>query len=221
MNAVKERNYSIDLLKFICMLGIIILHLTGQGGLLKLSVNNYITVNIYRIINNIFLASVNVFCIITGYLYAEKKKTHCKNVIDIIFTMIFYSIIITVVFYSFDFYNVRNLGKLELLRSLFPPMVGRYWFVTCYVFLFFMINYINKFLNILNKKQHRILIIIIFVFFSLFSEMGAYDYFRIQWGYSPFWLIYLYMIGSYIKKYKIKISYLLRIFCLIIISFII
>lgn len=33
-NNLKSRNYNIDVLKFICMLSIIIIHLIGKGGLL-------------------------------------------------------------------------------------------------------------------------------------------------------------------------------------------
>lgn len=201
-----SRNYSIDLLKFISMLGIIIVHITGRGGLINSSVNNILTINIYRTINNVFLVSVNIFCLITGYLYINKSKIRYRNIVEIILSMVFYSIIITAIFYGLNLYDVRDMGIKYLINSLFPSMVGRYWFITCYIFLFFMIPYINKFLLAISKENFKKLLITVFVFFCIFEEIGLYDFFRIEWGYSPFWLIYLYMVGSYIKMYDLKIS---------------
>ena len=198
------RNYSIDFLKFICMYGIIILHLTGQGGLISFS-NNLFSESIYRVINNVFLVSVNVFCIITGYLYVD-KKTNNKNIVSYIIMTLFYSLLITSIFYSFNLYNVRSNGLLYFINSIFPSMIGRYWFITCYILLFFLIPYINKFIKVIKKNDYIKLLFVLFILFCIVSDFFAFDYFRLSWGYSPFWLIYLYLIGAFIKKYGFNIS---------------
>ena len=215
-----KRENSIDLLKFICMIGIILVHLTGRGGLINPTNNNFITYNFYLLFNNILRISVNIFCIITGYLYITKKNIKTKNIINIIINVLLYSSIIVLIFYTFNLFNVRNLGKLYLLNSIFPSMIGRYWFITCYFFLFFMIPYINYFLSKLTKEQFKLLLIILFILLCIIPELFCYDYFRIENGYSPFWLIFMYMVGAYIKIYNINITSKNEIISMIIITLI-
>ena len=95
---------------------------------------------------------------------------------------------------------------MYFINSLFPAMAGKYWYITSFILLFFMIPFINFFINNIKKKNLKMLLIILFVMFCVISDVFAYDYFRIINGYSPFWLMYLYMIGAYIKKYGIGID---------------
>ena len=89
-----------------------------------------------------------------------------------------------------------------MIRSYFPVFDGKYWYIVCYTFLFFLIPYINEFINSLSKEKHFKFLIIVFILLSVLPNMFfLVDFFRVNNGYSPFWLIYLYMIGAYIKKY--------------------
>ncbi len=205
-NGKVVRNNNIDLLKFLCMIGVVLVHLTGQGGLVEYPNNNFFSYNIYLLINNILRNSLNVFCIITGYLYISKINIKFKNIINVLSNIVFYSFIIVFIFYFLNLFNIRNLGFMYLINSLFPSRIGRYWFITCYILLFFMIPFINHFINSISKKTFKILLIILFIMFCIIPEFLCYDFFRLNYGYSPFWLIYLYMIGAYIKIYGINLN---------------
>lgn len=205
-NNLKSRNYNIDVLKFICMLSIIIIHLIGKGGLLVTVSEKKIDDNIYIVISNLLMISVNIFCIISGFLYVNKKEINNTNIIKIIFDIIIYSIIITSIFYTTNLFGIRNLGINYMLDSIFPSKIGRYWFITCYIFMFFIIPYLNIFLQNISKEKLKKLIIIIFFMACILQELCMYDLFRLKWGYSPFWLIYLYIIGAYEKKFGIEID---------------
>lgn len=199
MEEVKKRKYSIDLLRVISMIGIIMIHVINQGGVLKnidILSANYVIINI---LNTLVMCSVNLFAMISGYLYIKKNKFNYKSIVNLILTVFFYSVIITIIFYGFNLFNVRQEGIKRLVYSLFPAIAGRYWYITCYVFLFFMIPYMNKFILNFEKDEFRNFIFVTFILFSALSMFGVFDFFRINSGYSPFWLIYCYFVGAYIK----------------------
>lgn len=70
-----------------------------------------------------------------------------------------------------------------------------------------MIPYLNLFLKSLTQKTYKKLLIILFILLTIIPSVCFHtDFFRIKNGYSPFWLIYIYMIGAYIKLYGIKLN---------------
>lgn len=201
-----KRNLGIDLLRALAMFGIVSLHLLGQGGIvhnLPPSSPNYY---IFWVIEILCMCSVNIFGIITGYMYIKKEKYNSKRIIDLLITVIIYCLIITIIFYAFNICNIRMYGITEFIKGVFPPFVQGYWYITCYTLLFFLIPFINKLLTNITKKEHMTIISILFIAFCIISTFITKDALRIQYGYSPFWLMFCYIIGAYIKLYDIKKS---------------
>ena len=204
---MKQRIIGIDLLRILSMLGIIGLHIMNQGGIMNNANLNSISYIVYLILLGVFFTSVNIFGIISGYLNIEKTENKNKRIIELIFTVLFWSIVITGIFYCFNLFNFRQGGIKEVLCGVFPSIVGNYWYITCYVLVFFMIPFLNNFLNGIDRKTYKKLLFVLFIMFCIIQNLCAHtDLFRIEYGYSPFWLMYLYMIGGYIKKYGIIIS---------------
>lgn len=219
---VKKRVIGLDILRFLSMLGIIGLHVINNGGILNSLTPHSYKYYIVLLVVIIMYASVNIFAILSGYLYIKQKNVKNKNIINLIFILLFYCFLIPTIFYSFNFYNVRSLGIVELVTNIFPFIIGRYWYIICYIFVFFMIPFINNFINNIDKEKFKKLLIILFILFTIIPNVfGFIDFFRIENGYSPFWLIYLYMIGAYIKLYldtykdrkKLMITLILSIVC--------
>lgn len=74
--------------------------------------------------------------------------------------------------------------------------------------LFFFIPFINRLLDSLDQKEHRALCITIFALFSVATMFNLHDYdpFNLVSGYSVIWLVCLYIIGAYLKKYPLNLS---------------
>ena len=193
-----KREYQLDLLRILSMLGIVGLHILYQGGALRFvtpySVNYYLC----WIIEIILMSSVNIFALLTGYLYITKNSLKTKSIINLIATVLFYCISITLLFICLK----SDLKVKDIIIGFFPPIAGKYWYITSYIFLFFMIPYLNKFINSISQKQFKKLLSILFILLTVVTTFGLKDYFKIGNGYSPFWLIYMYMIGAYIKINK-------------------
>ncbi len=199
MSAVKERNHGIDILRVLSMLCIICLHVLNNGGGLVDSQNLDVTSAILRFFISIAYCSVNVFAMITGYLYIQRSSVKCSNLVKLIVTMFFYCIIATALFFVFKRDAFSDLKTI--LYSVFPPIAGKYWYFVCYTLVFLLIPSLNKFVSVISKKQYSSLIVMLFVLFSVISTVGLNDYFRINTGYSPFWLIFCYLVGGYVKLY--------------------
>lgn len=194
-----KRYYGLDILRVMSMLGIIGLHILGKGGVLDSSKTNIVPSLESSLLNILFYSAVNIFAMLTGYLYINKSEFKRKRIVSIIFITLFWNISILVFYLIMHPSLISN--KALIIKAIFPPIAGRGWYITSYIFMFFLIPYINKGLNSINEKAHKKLIIILVLFLSIITSFGFKDYFAINYGYSPFWLIVCYIIGAYIKKY--------------------
>lgn len=193
---VIERNYGIDLLKIVSMLMVLILHLLGAGGIL------YGTTGIRNSVVWAFevasFCAVNCYALISGYVMCESKvKIH--NIINLWLQVACWNILFTAIFYGF---NVINFSKESFLKSLLPVSCGQLWYFKAYFMLFFFIPALNIILDRIEKKKLRNILLIGFFLCSLLPTIWNRDIFIFNKGYSPIWLMYLYLIGAYIKKYN-------------------
>ena len=205
---MKTRNIGLDLLRVLSMMGIIGLHIMNQGGIIENASIFSVDYVLYLILLSMLYTSVNVFGLLSGYLNVEKKNNKNERIIELLSILLFWSFIITVVYYTFDIFAFKSLGMIEVVKSMFPPIAGGYWYLTSYILLFFMIPYINRFVITIDRKIYKRLLIILFILFCIIPNIFIHtDFFKLEYGYSPFWLIYMYMIGGYIKLYGINIKY--------------
>ncbi len=181
------------------MLSIVCLHIINAGGGYTNS-NGFVDNLLWMIFYIIIVSSVNIFAMLSGYLYSNKTTIKNKNIVSLLLNTIFYYFLITAVFVIF---SKDTLSIKDIITGIFPPMFGKNWYIVCYVFMFFCIPYINLFVKEIPKKAFEKLLILLFVLLSIVPTFGLYDYFRTNYGYSPWWLIYCYMIGSYIKLYDL------------------
>lgn len=189
---MKERNYGLDLLRIFAMCGIVGLHIINAGGVLKSYDFSCIPV---EVLNILMMCSVNIFAMLSGYLYINIKIKY-KSIIELILITLFWCISIFIA--ARLMFPQIFIGIKIYLISLFPPLFGRYWYLTSYVFLFFCIPFINILLNTLTSKQRKQLLIILFVLLSVITTFLKTDFFKVSDGYSPIWLIFCYCIGAQI-----------------------
>ena len=128
-----------------------------------------------------------------------------SRIVELIFVTFFYSVSITLIFYVFNLYNFRIYEIKEIIFSLFPAAIGRYWYIISYIFVFFMMPYLNFIVDKLEQKHFKNMLIIIFVMLSIIPNIFfQIDFFRAMNGYSALWLLYCYLIGLYLKKYGLS-----------------
>lgn len=194
----EERNAGIDLLRMIAMVLVVALHVLAQGGVMNVAME---TSNFHyyslKAIQAIGSCAVPIYAIISGYV-GVGKKWKPSNLINLVFTALFYTIGFSIVFYLL---KPNEIG----VGGMFKAMIPDYWYLMCYFGLFLFMPLLNNVLVNMSKKGLFYVLLALFLFFSctspIFMVMGR-DPFRLVEGSSVIWLMFLYLIGGYLKLYR-------------------
>lgn len=202
---MRERKINLDLLRVLSMLFIVSLHYLGVGG----AYYNIYDGNLAGITPNYLLASwlealsivgVNCFVLISGY-FLINSTFKWKKVKQLYFTTIFYSVAFFIVYTIF-----YGMSVGAAVSSFLPISMSTYWFITVYLILYLISPYINILCNNLSQAQHRNLILILIVVFSVWKCVLPFaETIDDRKGYSLTWFIVLYLCGAYINKYGLKL----------------
>ena len=193
---IRQRDMNFELLRIISMLFIIALHYIEHSRLvekIEMYSFNYIFIDAVRALAMI---AVNLYVLISGY-YMIQSKIKIKKVIYIWALTLFYSIIMLIA----SIFLGRRQQIVTIIKALLPFSAGIYWFVTAYMALYILIPFLNKLLLNLSKKQYQLILIILFgiivVVKSIFPDNNYIE--PSVNGNSVSWLIYVYMLGGYIR----------------------
>ena len=86
-----SRNYGIDLLRIVSMLMVVILHVLGQGGVLKTSAPLSVGYEIAWFLEIMCYCAVNCYALISGYVGVGSKFKY-SNIVNIWLQVIWYSV---------------------------------------------------------------------------------------------------------------------------------
>lgn len=202
IGAESNRQYGIDFLKIISMLMIVLLHILNHGGVLK-ELNSFSAqYAAAHFLQCMAVCAVNVYVMISGYLYVE-KDFKLQNIVRLWITVLFYSVTLPLLLK----FSGQDIGIKTILSGFFPILRSQYWFFTQYFALFFMIPVLNWVIkNRQLAKRTLITLVLLLAVLPVFA-LGK-DLFRVSDGYSFIWFIVLYLCGGYIKEYHVdtKIS---------------
>lgn len=202
-NQNDKRNYGIDLLKIISMIMIIVLHITGQGGMLENTATLSSQYNILWLLRAMCFCCVNCYALATGYLMYQRKVKY-SNIIYLYLQVVFYMAIISAIYFFIDPSLITFRSFIDII---FPFAHDDYWYFTAYFGMFFFIPYLNILMEKLSKKQGTKLILVIVFIFTILPLIFDSDIFKMNSGYSMFWLISMYLLGAYFKKYSLEINF--------------
>lgn len=192
-----QRNYGIDLLRLVAAFYVIILHTINKGGIyhttLPFSFQNYacdlLLIGSY--------CAVNIFGIISGYVgYREKQtKLSYSGYLPLWLTVVFYSVIITVVYMC-----IRPVAvtREDLIISLFPVSKNLYWYFSAYTLVFFLAPFLNRMVCQSTDGELKLLFLLICCVVAMIEYLG--QSFSMENGYSAIWLLLLYLVGAIMKK---------------------
>lgn len=194
-----SRNYGIDLLRIVSMYMVCFLHVLGQGGILDATSSNRISNRVAWFFKIAACCGVNCFSLISGYVGC-RSSFKPRNLFCLWLQAVFYSFGITLAFW---FACPSSISLKELLKSLFPICTEKYWYLTAYALIFFLMPQMNF---LLEKQPQSILRRFIWIFFGIFSVLAMMPLLSriaspITFGYSAIWLAYLYMIGGFVRIY--------------------
>lgn len=194
---MKKRNTGINLFKLFSMFMIALLHVLGMGGITGAAAGTSSYYPVYLMQNAAFCA-VNCYALVSGYLMLG-KKIKPSRITELWFEVFFYSVSISAIMMIVyrDLFSARNI-----VYAVTPIISNQYWYMTSYFMMYLFVPMMNKFADAVNKKVFTATIVVILVL-TTGSLMIKQDGFRLNDGYSPIWLMIMYLVGAYMKKFGV------------------
>ena len=194
-----KRNFGVDIARIMSMFMVVVIHNLNQGGVLRntTSVTGYLSS--YELFN-LSIVAVNVFALITGYVYSG-KGIKLKRVVGLYLEVLFLSVF-SLVIYTLFFGLPKNV---DIIKSMFPLLTGVYWYYNAYVGFVLIEPILRIGVNSLTRNN-LLRILVVMLLFAGF--VGFIDNSFLQRGYSIEWLVILFIAGNVIKKYSGEISHI-------------
>ena len=193
----RNRQSNFELMRIISMVFIVICHLvTRTTLLLNCTPSLFLAI---RFIQLFITVHVNSFILITGY-FQYKKQPSQKKAISLLGTSWFYRILFVILFTGL---NIVQLTKREIYEEVYPLDITDYWFINAYFALIFLAPFINKLIEKLTQQEHRKLILISLLLFSIIPNI-SYQMTIQNNGFTVIQFVMIYIIGAYFGKYPLK-----------------
>lgn len=205
---MKNRHFSLDLIKACACFLVVLVHFSKYSGLYVNTINSP-SLFLQVCVRWFAFICVPLFLLATGYLQCEKgiSKKFYRSLLPLLAT---YAVIALACFFFRKFYLMENLdyfggGLIGLLNFTAHPYA---WYVEMYVGLFLLIPFLNLIHSNLQTKRQELLIIGVlllitsaFTLLRSFTVQGTALNISTDWWETAYPITY-YFIGAYIRKYQ-------------------
>lgn len=202
---MKNRESNFELMRVISMLLIVMYHILVHGNYIN-NCSQESLKTFYTIVDFFTLVHVNSFVLLSGYF---QSKNHFKlhKLLSLFIQVIFYSEVLLVVASKIG--TATNVTVAMHINNFLPSTISNYWFINFYIIVYILSDYLNKFINKLDYKEFKYLLIVLFVIFSILPYFSGQK-FLYNTGFNFYNFIFLYFIGAFLRLYPLKKSELLN-----------
>jgi len=190
-NSPAARKSSIELLRIIAMIFIVLSHSSVHGCFpsvdSKVSLNNYFLD--WLVLGNL---GVDIFIIISGY-FLSTKEFKIQSIKKLLAQVYFFSYFCIAV----SFLLGNEVSFLDFVRSIFPVVTVQYWFFTVYIILLIFTPHINAFVKAITRKK---LFYCLAAIIALQSVLALFPTKSIP-GFALLEFVMFYCIGAYLRNY--------------------
>jgi len=201
---IKKRNSSIELLKVIAIILIILSHCAQSVE--KVQNVNFISSiasnNTTFIILNILMCCGQIgniiFIICSAYFLMDSNITKKEKVLNMILDTFTISMLWLI---PFIFLNI-DVSTNDLLVQFAPITYQNNWFIGCYILLYLIHPFLNIIIHKCSQKQLLRICLTMFVLYSCIQFFLSWKYYFNE----LIGFIYIYFIVSYVKLYMKKFT---------------
>lgn len=192
----RKRLVGISLLRVFAMLMIVMLHLLGHGGVLDATVRDTPQYGAAWLLEVAAYSAVDIFGLISGYV-GYGGRHGLSAAVRLCCTTLFFCVLVTGFALAF---GVR-MGPAELIGSLVPPAIGKYWYLTSYLCLYPFMPLLDMIVDRLSETKARVLVGVIVALLCIVPTLIMNDFAGTKRGYSACWLAALYVLGACARRH--------------------
>lgn len=200
---VTSRNYSLDLLRIVAMLMIVLFH--ACCGPINYNFLNDFNKVIFSFLLHFGQIGVTLFMLITGYFSYKSTKKHKDKIIYILYSIWFFFLFNILLFLVFK-------GKYQIDEYFVLPISSyMFWYASSYVVILLLAPYFNKLIKIISRSEHKNILVILFVVLTVCPTLYSFYNGVVENGWiftRFFWFVFMYFLGSYISKYQAESNFL-------------
>lgn len=191
------RQSNIELLRILAMFLVLVIHaIMNCGGITADNFGSNPANAITRtVIHALSAVCVNVFILISGWFGI---KSSLKGFLKFAFQCLYFSFGI----YLFMIATGNAHLSVDGIRTCLFLKPPHYWFIPAYVALYILSPILNSFIDKASKTTLRNTLVAFFVFQTIWGWTGAAKF--IEFGYSSFSFIGLYLLARYLRLYPCK-----------------
>lgn len=193
-----ERIIGVDIAKIIAMFFVVAIHISGYG-LKELDAGmSYGGVEFVRIVcRTIFMSCIDIFAIASGFVGIVAAPSLQK--ILRLWGRVAITGALGVLIASIVTSGAVNIK--DFLRAFFPVVTGQYWYMTSYFMLMLVMPIVNLGLMAIEQVAFKRLLFVVIFITSVCSIAYSDCILGLCAGYSFEWLLVLYMLGAYIRRF--------------------
>lgn len=199
MSERKSRDANLDMLRIVSMLLIIFLHSIDHSGVLEQGEVSSSAMYFYvRFTYALCQVCVNCYVMLSGY-YLVHSKFRLQKLVALWMETVFYSFVLKLLFMVT---GQEPISVVSLVSCFFPIITGRYWFITIYVGMYLISPFLNRLILVLNRKEHTILNVCLFILFSLWNSLHpSIAGMNSGGGWGLAWFVVLYLAAAWFRLY--------------------
>ena len=190
----KQRNSNLELFRILAMLSIIAHHYVVNSGIwgeiqaIEPNLNSLF----YYLFGMWGKIGINCFVLITGWFMCTSQIT-LRKFLKLLLEIEFYRIVIGIAF----FLTGKETFSLGWLLNLLPVRNIKDGFATAFLVFFLMIPFLNILIKNMTRKQHLLLIALLFFLYTVLSTVPV---FSVAMNYVS-WFCVLYVYSSFMRLY--------------------
>lgn len=204
------RNSSLELLRILMMLQIILLHAAEYGGYSAMAQElGGIHAALYWFLYNMSHYSVFVYVMISGYfLSASAEGGSFRRILRAYLPMLFYALVIPV---AVSFIGYPTVKATDVIRAFLPFLSRTWYFMTLYIILLFLVPYLNKLVHAMDRREFLWLLGGLFFLFSVWQPLSmvspyddvisVYQILHTDGGKSIYGFAAMYLLGAFLRRY--------------------
>ena len=200
---MKKRVVSIELLRMLAMMMVVMLHYLDKGNVLpaltgEMGLNGYVAWGL----ESLSIVAVNVYMLISGYFLVESGFKPGR-LVELLCQVLFYTLLVPVVLLAVGILEPGYFNVYHILRDILPVQMEQYWFITAYVIMYLFSPVLSIAAKAMKQEQLKGTVIALLLFFSVSKTILPVELAIDKAGNDGIWFLCVFLVAAYIRLYGI------------------